>query len=208
MTATVQFTTASATDVLTVPNAALRIKPTTEMLAEARAIRRTVQRRVGRDRKVRLRERKRRPPRGRRSPDVGRSGTWATTRRCIWRALRRGISDGQKTEVTSTRHQGRHAGRRCGGRRRIHAARAPRPRPTNPFQPARPPAAAGRAAGSADDRGPAMTRHTSHPDLEREEGLHDGREQSVRAPRCGSHGGRGRDDRRSWARRAPASRRS
>jgi len=36
MTATVQFTTASATDVLTVPNAALRIKPTAAMLGAAR----------------------------------------------------------------------------------------------------------------------------------------------------------------------------
>jgi HlyD family secretion protein len=35
MTATVQFTTASATDVLTVPSAALRIKPTAAMLSEA-----------------------------------------------------------------------------------------------------------------------------------------------------------------------------
>lgn len=35
MTATVTFTTASATDVLTVPNAALRIKPTADMLASA-----------------------------------------------------------------------------------------------------------------------------------------------------------------------------
>ncbi|MGH7617535.1 MAG: efflux RND transporter periplasmic adaptor subunit, partial [Gemmatimonadaceae bacterium] len=33
MTATVQFTTASATDVLTVPNAALHIRPTAEMMA-------------------------------------------------------------------------------------------------------------------------------------------------------------------------------
>jgi HlyD family secretion protein len=35
MTATVQFTTASATDVLTVPSAALRIKPTAAMLSDA-----------------------------------------------------------------------------------------------------------------------------------------------------------------------------
>jgi HlyD family secretion protein len=35
MTATVQFLTASANDVLTVPNAALRVKPTDEMLADA-----------------------------------------------------------------------------------------------------------------------------------------------------------------------------
>ena len=37
MTATVAFTTASATDVLTVPSAALRIKPTAAMLSEAGA---------------------------------------------------------------------------------------------------------------------------------------------------------------------------
>jgi HlyD family secretion protein len=111
MTATVQFTTASATDVLTVPSAALRIKPTAAMLSEAGID----TARGGRTRASagttsggasnRPAQASGQPRTFNRSPATG-----ATNRGTIWyldenktlhvARVQTGLSDGQKTEVT------------------------------------------------------------------------------------------------------------
>ena len=112
MTATVAFTTASATDVLTVPSAALRIKPTAAMLSEAG---------VGTDSASGGRTHasagttsggaSNRPAQASGQPRTAKAGTGAaSTRGTLWyldanktlhmARVQTGLSDGQKIEVT------------------------------------------------------------------------------------------------------------
>jgi HlyD family secretion protein len=135
MTATVQFTTASATDVLTVPNAALRIKPTAAMTTEARASR-PAQSSAG-------------------TRQQGAPGQTKTTTRpaqsgsVLWYVgddktlhmarVTTGITDGQKTEVTSAAiKEGTQVVVAVTADATTAAATTSAPS-TNPFQPSRPP---------------------------------------------------------------------
>jgi HlyD family secretion protein len=142
MTATVQFTTASATDVLTVPNAALRIKPTAAMLADAGAA--GSQQGSGR------------------TSQQGTSGQRKTTTRSaqpasvLWyvdanKTLHRarvttGITDGQKTEVTNPAITEGTQVVVAVTADASTAAATTSAQTTNPFQPSRPPGG-GRTGG-------------------------------------------------------------
>ena len=96
MTATVSFITGSATDVLTVPNAALRIRPTPAMLAQTGSSKAPATTRTGRGAR----------------PGGGAAARGATSEGLLWtrgangklvtRPVQVGISDGQKTEVRGT----------------------------------------------------------------------------------------------------------
>lgn len=142
MTATVQFTTASATDVLTVPNAALRIKPTAAMLADAGAARAAQD-----SSQTRLQ---------------GASGQTKTTTRpaqsasVLWYVdddktlhmvrVTTGITDGQKTEVTNASlKEGTQVVVALAAAGNATAATASA-QTTNPFQPSRP-SGGGRVGG-------------------------------------------------------------
>ncbi len=142
MTATVQFTTASATDVLMVPNAALRIKPTAAMLADARATRGT-------------QDSSRTRPEGASSGSQAKTTKPAQSGSVLWYVdakntlhmarVTAGISDGQKTEVSGAAI--------TDGTQVVVAvtadassAGAATTQTTNPFQPSRPPGG-GRVGG-------------------------------------------------------------
>jgi HlyD family secretion protein len=116
MTATVQFVTANATDVLTVPNAALRITPTADMLAQL-------------------------PP-----TRTAKTGTRGAQDTRVWIAekgtvrplrVRAGLSDGQKTQIEG---EGLTEGAQVvtSITEGSATAAAPAAASSNPFQPARP----------------------------------------------------------------------
>lgn len=100
MTATVDFLTGSANDVLVVPNAALRFRPTESMIAEARARREAAG--GGSADSARVRESPARPGA---AAGTGRPTTVATlwylddAGRLATMRARTGMTDGQKTEV-------------------------------------------------------------------------------------------------------------
>jgi HlyD family secretion protein len=132
MTATVQFTTASATDVLTVPNAALRIKPTAAMLADAGAARAA---QSSGQTKTATR------------PAQSASVLWYVDDNKTLHMVRvtTGITDGQKTEVTNAalKEGTQVVVALAAADNTTAAASAPT---TNPFQPSRPPGG-GRVGG-------------------------------------------------------------
>ncbi len=90
MTATVEFITGSAQDVLVVPNAALRFRPTQEMFAALRASGAAAQRGGSQPREARER---RRPADGAMLWTYGEDGQLGRVR------VRTGLSDGQRTQV-------------------------------------------------------------------------------------------------------------
>ena len=112
MTATVQFLTASANDVLTVPNAALRYRPTAEEIAEAAGSGARV---AGSDSTARTRtagdsaQRRARRAAASGSTSGARSGARSASIGTLWTVdahgklaavrVRTGLSDGSKTEV-------------------------------------------------------------------------------------------------------------
>ena len=112
MTATVQFLTASANDVLTVPNAALRYRPTAEQIAEAAG---SGERVAGGDSTARTRtagdsaQRRARRAAASGSTSGARSGARSASIGALWTVdangklsavrVRTGLSDGSKTEV-------------------------------------------------------------------------------------------------------------
>lgn len=135
MTATVQFVTGSADNVLTVPNAALRIKPTAEMLAQAG---------VSTTDSTRTRT----PAAGARTDSTRARG--AKTATMIWYVdgtgalhttrVRIGRTDGQKTQIEGQGIvEGMQVVTSVSGGTSTTAATT-----TNPFQPSRPPGGGGR----------------------------------------------------------------
>jgi HlyD family secretion protein len=145
MTATVQFTTASATDVLTVPNAALRIKPTAAMLAEARAAQPTRESASGGTSSQGA------SGQGRTTPRPAKSGSvvWYVDENKALHMARvtTGITDGQKTEVTGEAiKEGTQVVVALAAADNAAAATTTA-QSTNPFQPSRPPGGAGRMGG-------------------------------------------------------------
>jgi HlyD family secretion protein len=142
MTATVQFTTASATDVLTVPNAALRIKPTAAMLADAgaasgqQASSRTSRQGTSGQQKTITR------------PAQPASALWYVDANKTLHRVRvtTGITDGQRTEVTSPAiTEGTQVVVALAADASTAAATTSA-QTTNPFQPSRPPGG-GRVGG-------------------------------------------------------------
>ena len=153
MTATVQFLTASASDVLTVPNAALHLTPTPEMLAamaKGQAQRDSTGQGVDSARAAQWRQRMQ-SGQGGQGGGAARSGA-RTMPPALWyldstNTLHRvrvtaGLSDGQRTEVSGN---GIHEGMQViVGANATQAAGAGQPSSgsapssTNPFQPARP----------------------------------------------------------------------
>jgi HlyD family secretion protein len=140
MTATVEFLTASASNVLTVPNAALRIRPTPEMLAKA-----GIQTPAKRDSMA-----SGRAPRNA-------NGGMRSNRALLWtlgadntlHAIRvqTGLNDGQRTEVSGegiTDGMSVITGLPAGTAAPANGASAPSGASSNPFQPSRG-AAGGRA---------------------------------------------------------------
>jgi HlyD family secretion protein len=143
MTTTVEFLTASAGDVLTVPNAALRVRPTDAMLAEAGAGRGaasdSARRGVRSD-----------STRGGATPDMtGRRATSDSARHrssaFLWyldakgrvarMRVRTGLTDGQRTQVQAPELK---AGVQViVGTTGAEQGSAPPGQSTNPFQPAR-----------------------------------------------------------------------
>ncbi|HKI84587.1 MAG TPA: efflux RND transporter periplasmic adaptor subunit, partial [Candidatus Krumholzibacteria bacterium] len=99
MTATVDFVVAEAKDVLQVPNAALRFRPTEKMLSEMRKQRSNTS---GGD-STRTRTAQRRRPRGTGSSDHVMLWTLDENGHPVPIFARTGISNGQYTEVTSRR---------------------------------------------------------------------------------------------------------
>jgi HlyD family secretion protein len=90
MTATVEFITGSARDVLVVPNAALRFRPTQEMFAALRASGPVAQRSASQQREARER---RRPADGAMLWTYGENGQLGRIR------VRTGLTDGQRTQI-------------------------------------------------------------------------------------------------------------
>jgi HlyD family secretion protein len=149
MTATVQFTTASATDVLTVPSAALRIKPTAAMLSEA-GIDTARGGRTHASAGTTSGGASNRPAQASGQPRTfnrpAPSATGASNRGTIWyldenktlhaARVQTGLSDGQKTEVTGKDlKDGMQVLISVAPR---HASPATAATTSNPFQPGRP----------------------------------------------------------------------
>jgi HlyD family secretion protein len=93
MTATVEFITGSAKNVLVVPNAALRFRPTQEMFAALRASRSAVQRGGSQPRETGQARERRRPADGAMLWTYGEDGQLGRIR------VRTGLSDGQRTQI-------------------------------------------------------------------------------------------------------------
>jgi HlyD family secretion protein len=133
MTATVQFTTASATDVLTVPNAALRIKPTAAMMADAHANRPAGQAPTTAA-----------PAQGKTTTRPAKSGSvvwYLDANKALHMArVTTGLTDGQKTEVIGTQIQeGMQVVTAVAADDNATATASAGSQTTNPFQPQRAP---------------------------------------------------------------------
>ena len=102
MTATVQFTTASATDVLTVPNAALRIKPTAAMLSSASGGRTQASAQASGGTSSRPTSASGQPRTGARAGGQAPTTLWYldSSKQVHATRVTAGLSDGQKTEVS------------------------------------------------------------------------------------------------------------
>jgi HlyD family secretion protein len=135
MTATVQFTTASATDVLTVPNAALRIKPTAAMTAEAQTSRGAQSSAGARQQGA--------PGQTKTSTRPAQSGSvlWyvGDDKTLHMARVTTGITNGQQTEVTSAAIKEGTQVVVAVTADETTAAATTSAQSTNPFQPSRPP---------------------------------------------------------------------
>jgi HlyD family secretion protein len=135
MTATVQFTTASATDVLTVPNAALRIKPTAAMTTEAQTSRGAQSSAGARQQGA--------PGQTKTSTRPAQSGSvlWyvGDDKTLHMARVTTGITNGQQTEVTSAAIKEGTQVVVAVTADEATAAATTSAQSTNPFQPSRPP---------------------------------------------------------------------
>jgi HlyD family secretion protein len=144
MTATVQFVTANAENVLSVPNAALRLTPPAELLEQKPAD--STAKRAAPDSATRARFTAGRAAGGTR-PQASRIWTVGTDGKLTPVRVRTGLTDGQKTQIEG---QGVTEGMQIVtsvSSTETASAAAPAAGSTNPFQPARPQGGAGGGRG-------------------------------------------------------------
>jgi HlyD family secretion protein len=150
MTATVQFTTASATDVLTVPNAALRIKPTPAMLSAVGGGRTQRPAQASGGAPQRSADASGQPRAGASGSGFARPARTGQAPAMVWyldenktlhaARVKAGLSDGQKTQIESNQiKEGTQVVVSVSDPTAASAQASTGSSTSNPFQPARPP---------------------------------------------------------------------